>query len=145
MIIVTTNELPGYRIDYTFGEVFGLTVRSRHIGSNIGAGLKSLAGGELRGITTLLHEARQEALNRLAAEAQGRGANAVVAFRFETNEYQGSGVEVCAYGTAVGVTPLNPQAQQQPAQTQMPQQMPRGQAPQGQAPQGQAPQGYPQQ
>ncbi len=104
MIIVTTNELPGYRIEHVFGECFGLTVRSRHIGSNIGAGLKSLAGGELKGITQLLHECRQEALSRLAAEAQGRGANAVVAFRFETTEYAGGGgVEVCAYGTAVGV------------------------------------------
>lgn len=104
MIIVTTNELPGYRIDHVFGEVFGLTVRSRHLGSNIGAGLKSLAGGELRGITTLLHECRQEALTRLANEAQAKGANAVVAFRFETTEYaSGSAVEVCAYGTAVGV------------------------------------------
>ncbi|MBB4137160.1 YbjQ family protein [Gordonia humi] len=106
MIIVTTNELPGYRIEHTFGECFGLTVRSRHIGSNIGAGLKSIGGGELKGITQLLHECRQEALSRLAAEAQGRGANAVVAFRFETTEYASSGVEVCAYGTAVGVTPL---------------------------------------
>ena len=77
MIIVTTNELPGYRIDHVFGEVFGLTVRSRHLGSNIGAGLKSLAGGELRGITQLLHECREEALNRLAAEAQGKGAEAL--------------------------------------------------------------------
>ncbi|GAA3957162.1 heavy metal-binding domain-containing protein [Gordonia caeni] len=113
MIIVTTNELPGYRIDHVFGEVFGLTVRSRHLGSNIGAGLKSLAGGELRGITQLLHECREEALARLAAEAQGKGANAVVAFRFETTEYSnGGGVEVCAYGTAVGVRPLGSGAAQ---------------------------------
>ncbi|MBM7366855.1 YbjQ family protein [Gordonia hydrophobica] len=111
MIIVTTNELPGYQIEHTFGEVFGLTVRSRHIGSNIGASFKAMAGGELRGITELLHEARNEALSRLAAEAQGKGANAVVAFRFETNEYAGTGgVEVCAYGTAVGVRPLQPQS-----------------------------------
>jgi uncharacterized protein YbjQ (UPF0145 family) len=111
MIIVTTNELPGYRIEHVFGECFGLTVRSRHIGSNIGAGLKSLAGGELKGITQLLHECRQEALSRLATEAQGRGANAVVAFRFETTEYAGGGgVEVCAYGTAVGVRSVDGQA-----------------------------------
>ncbi|EGD56950.1 YbjQ family protein [Gordonia neofelifaecis] len=110
MIIVTTNELPGYRIEHVFGEVFGLTVRSRHIGSNIGASLKSIGGGELKGITQLLHEARHEALSRLAAEAQSKGANAVLAFRFETNEYAGSGgVEVCAYGTAVGVRPFDQQ------------------------------------
>ncbi|NLG44949.1 YbjQ family protein [Gordonia sp. (in: high G+C Gram-positive bacteria)] len=110
MMIVTTNELPGYRIEHVFGEVFGLTVRSRHIGSNIGASFKAIAGGELRGITELLHEARNEALARLGAEAQAKGANAVVAFRFETNEYAGTGgVEVCAYGTAVGVRPLEQQ------------------------------------
>ncbi|HEY9311664.1 YbjQ family protein [Williamsia sp.] len=106
MIIVTTNDLPGYRIAHTFGECFGLTVRSRHLGSNIGAGFKAMAGGELKGITTLLHECRQEALSRLSAEAQQRGANAVVAFRFETTEFGGTGIEVCAYGTAVGVEPL---------------------------------------
>lgn len=101
MIIVTTNDVPGRRITDTIGECFGLTVRSRHLGSNLGAGLKSLKGGELRGITKLLHEAREEALERLAQEAERRGAGAVVAFRFETNEYESSGVEVCAYGTAV--------------------------------------------
>ncbi|WP_200173515.1 YbjQ family protein [Tomitella cavernea] len=103
MIIVTTNDVPGARITRTIGECFGLTVRSRHVGSNLGAGLKSLAGGELKGITKLLHEAREEALARLSEEAEKRGANAVVAFRFETNEYESSGVEVCAYGTAVVV------------------------------------------
>ena len=132
MIIVTTNELPGYRIEHVFGECFGLTVRSRHIGSNIGAGLKSIAGGELRGITQLLQESRQEALGRLAAEAESRGANAVVAFRFETNEYAGSGVEVCAYGTAVGVRPVDGPAQQQyvPAMQSVPQQQAAPQQPQ---------------
>ncbi|GAC66351.1 YbjQ family protein [Gordonia soli] len=103
MIIVTTNDIPGYRIAHVFGECFGLTVRSRHIGSNIGAGFKAMAGGELKGITSLLHECRQEALQRLATEAERRGANGVVAFRFETTEYGGTGIEVCAYGTAVGI------------------------------------------
>ncbi|MGW0036615.1 YbjQ family protein [Gordonia sp. NPDC003376] len=106
MIIVTTNDIPGSRIVHVYGECFGLTVRSRHLGSNIGAGFKAMAGGELKGITNLLHECRQEALSRLAAEAQRVGANAVVAFRFETTEYGGTGVEVCAYGTAVGIEPL---------------------------------------
>lgn len=113
MIIVTTNDIPGYRIDNTLGECFGLTVRSRHIGSNIGASFKSLAGGELKGITELLLECRHEALSRLAGEAQARGANAVVTFRFETTEYAQTGIEVCAYGTAVQATQLNaPQGQQ---------------------------------
>jgi uncharacterized protein YbjQ (UPF0145 family) len=101
MIIVTTNDIPGATITRTIGEVFGLTVRSRHIGSNIGAAFKSIGGGELKGITTLLQEARAEALQRLAAEAEAAGGNAVVAFRFETTEYAQTGVEVCAYGTAV--------------------------------------------
>lgn len=101
MLIVTTNDIPGYQIDETLGEVFGLTVRSRNIGSNIGASFKALAGGELRGITDLLISCRSEALERLTTEAERRGANAVVAFRFETTEYAGTGIEVCAYGTAV--------------------------------------------
>lgn len=110
MIIVTTPDVPGFRILGTYGEVFGLTVRSRNIGSNIGAGLKAMAGGEMKGITQLLTECRQEALHRLATEAQNRGANAVAAFRFETTEYGGTGIEVCAYGTAIAIEPL----QQQP-------------------------------
>ncbi|MCT9819703.1 YbjQ family protein [Microbacterium sp. W1N] len=103
MLIVTTNDIPGKTVTTVLGEVFGLTVRSRNIGSNIGASFKALAGGELKGITTLLHGAREEALKRLWAEAEQKGANAVLAFRFETNDYNGAGVEVCAYGTAVVV------------------------------------------
>ena len=82
MLIVTTNDVPGRTISAVHGEVFGLTVRSRHIGANIGASFKALAGGELKGITELLHETRIEALSRLSAEAEAKGANAVVAFRF---------------------------------------------------------------
>lgn len=67
---------------------------------------KALAGGELKGITQLLQDCRREALARLAAEAETRGANAVVAFRFETTEFAGTGIEVCAYGTAVSIEPL---------------------------------------
>ncbi|GIT81535.1 UPF0145 protein [Leifsonia sp. LS1] len=101
MLIVTTNDIPGRTVTNVIGEVFGLTVRSRNLGSNLGAGFKSLAGGELKGITSLLHDARTEALGRLADEAQAKGADAVLAFRFETNDYGQGGVEVCAYGTAV--------------------------------------------
>ena len=107
MIIVTSNDVPGSRITKTFGECFGLTVRSRHLGSNIGAGFKSMVGGELKGITQLVSECRKEALERLAAEASALGANAVVAFRFETTEYAGTGIEVCAYGTAVTLEDLS--------------------------------------
>jgi uncharacterized protein YbjQ (UPF0145 family) len=108
MIIVTSNDVPGATIVRTLGECFGLTVRSRNLGSNIGASFKSLAGGELRGITELLRECRQEALGRLAAEAHARGGNGVVAFRFETTEYGTTAVEVCAYGTAVVLDPPPP-------------------------------------
>ena len=101
MIIVTSNDVPGSRVEHTYGECFGLTVRSRNLGSNIGAGFKAMAGGELKGITTLLTDCRKEALSRLASEAEAVGANAVIAFRFETTEYGGTGIEVCAYGTAV--------------------------------------------
>ncbi|EHN12444.1 hypothetical protein PAI11_06720 [Patulibacter medicamentivorans] len=105
MLIVTANDIPGHRIDEVLGEVFGLTVRSRNVGSNIGAGFKSLVGGELKGITKMLHDSRQEALERLTAETEARGGNAVLAFRFETTEYAGTGTEVCAYGTAVRISP----------------------------------------
>jgi uncharacterized protein YbjQ (UPF0145 family) len=105
MVIVTTNEVSGHVIDEVIGEVFGLTVRSRNVGSNIGAGFKSLVGGELKGVTKMLHSSREEAIARLSEEAEGKGANAVLGFRFETTEYAGTGVEVCAYGTAVRIRP----------------------------------------
>ena len=103
MLITTTNDVPGYEITQVLGEVFGLTVRSRNIGSQLGAGLKSLVGGELRGMTTMLAEGRNQALARLTEEAQARGGNAVVAMRFDTSEFGGTGTEICAYGTAVVV------------------------------------------
>ena len=70
MIITTMNDLPGYEIEEVFGEVFGLTVRSRNLGSTLGAALKSLIGGELRGMTKMLAAGRQDAVERLVAEAQ---------------------------------------------------------------------------
>ncbi|MFN8223272.1 MAG: YbjQ family protein [Gaiellales bacterium] len=105
MLIATTNDVPGYEIDEVIGEVFGLTVRSRNIGSQIGAGLKSLVGGELRGMTKMLAEGRQEALARLTEEAEAKGANAILAMRFDTSELGSTWTEICAYGTAVRVTP----------------------------------------
>ena len=103
MLIATTNEVPGYEIDEVLGEVFGLTVRSRNIGSQFGAGLKSLVGGELKGMTKQLVEGRQHAIERLTDEAEAKGANAVVAMRFDASELGGSWTEICAYGTAVRV------------------------------------------
>ena len=101
MIITTMNELPGYDIEEVVGEVFGLTVRSRNVGSQIGAGLKSLVGGELKGMTKMLAEGREHATQRLVEEAEGKGANAIVAFRYDTSELGDTWTEVCAYGTAV--------------------------------------------
>jgi uncharacterized protein YbjQ (UPF0145 family) len=101
VIISTMNDLPGYDIEEVVGEVFGLTVRSRNVGSQIGAGLKSLVGGELKGMTKMLAEGREHATQRLVEEAEGKGANAIVAFRYDTSELGDTWTEVCAYGTAV--------------------------------------------
>jgi uncharacterized protein YbjQ (UPF0145 family) len=98
------NELPGYAIDEVLGEVFGLTVRSRNVGSQIGATLKSLAGGELKGMTKMLAEGRAHATDRLVEEAEAKGANAIIAFRFDTSELGTTWTEICAYGTAVKAT-----------------------------------------
>jgi uncharacterized protein YbjQ (UPF0145 family) len=101
MLITTTNDLPGYEIQEVLGEVFGLTVRSRNVGSQIGAGLKSILGGELRGMTKALVDSREQVMQRLVEEAEGRGANAILAMRFDTSEMGGTWTEICAYGTAV--------------------------------------------
>ncbi|MGH2925839.1 MAG: YbjQ family protein [Solirubrobacterales bacterium] len=101
MLISTMNDLPGYEIEEVLGEVFGLTVRSRNIGSQIGASFKSLVGGELAGMTKMLAEGREHATGRLVEEAEGKGADAIVAFRFDTSELGTTWTEICAYGTAV--------------------------------------------
>ena len=106
MIISTMNDLPGYQIDQVMGEVFGLTVRSRNAFSQMGAGFKSLVGGELKGMTKMLVEGRAHAQQRLEEEAEAKGANAIVAFRFDTSELGSTWTEICAYGTAVRVTKL---------------------------------------
>ena len=105
MLITTTNDVPGNVIDEVYGEVFGLTVRSRNIGSQIGASLKSILGGELGGMTKMLAEGREEAIQRLVEEAEAKGANAVVAMRFDTSELGTTWTEICAYGTAVRIRP----------------------------------------
>jgi uncharacterized protein YbjQ (UPF0145 family) len=103
MLITTMNDIPGNDVVEVYGEVFGLTVRSRNIGSQLGAGLKSIIGGELGGMTKMLAEGRQEAIARLIEEAESKGANAVVAMRFDTSELGSTWTEICAYGTAVRV------------------------------------------
>ena len=101
MLITTANDLPGYEITETLGEVFGLTVRSRNIGSQIGAGFKSIVGGELKGMTKALVDSRLQVIERMVEEAQGKGADAIVAMRFDTSEMGGNWTGICAYGTAV--------------------------------------------
>lgn len=101
MLITTGNDLPGYEITEVLGETFGLTVRSRHLGSQVGAALKSLKGGELRGMTQMLAEGRAQALARLVEEAEAKGGNAIIAMRFDTSEFMANATEICAYGTAV--------------------------------------------
>ncbi len=103
MLITTTNDVAGHEIDEVYGEVFGLTVRSRNFGSQFGAGLKSLVGGELKGMTKALHESREQVIERMVEEAEARGANAIVAMRFDTSEMGGTWTEICAYGTAVRI------------------------------------------
>ena len=101
MIVTTMNDIPGYEVDEVFGEVMGLTVRSRNFGSQLGAGLKSILGGELKGMTKALVESRRQVMERMVQEAEEKGANAIIAMRFDTSEMGGQWTEICAYGTAV--------------------------------------------
>ena len=103
MLVSTMNDLPGYRVVEVHGEVFGLIVRARNVFSNIGAGLRTIVGGESRGYTRLLSDSREQAVERLREAARGRGANAVLAMRFDCNEIANIMSEVAAYGTAVTV------------------------------------------
>jgi uncharacterized protein YbjQ (UPF0145 family) len=103
-LTVTTNDVPGFRIDAVYGEVFGLTVRSRNAFSQMGAGLKSMFGGELKGMTKALTDSRNEVMQRMIQEAINRGGNAIVAMRFDTSEMGDVWTEIVAYGTAVHIS-----------------------------------------
>lgn len=101
MLVVTTNHVPGKNIIETFGLVRGNTVRAKHVGRDIGASLKTLVGGEIKGYADLMTEAREEATNRMIEEARQLGANAVVGMRYQTSQIMNTAAEVIAYGTAV--------------------------------------------
>ncbi len=101
MIVVNTEYVPGQSIVEVKGLVQGNTVRAKHVGRDIAAGLKNIFGGELRGYTDLLIEARREALGRMVAEAERLGANAVLNVRFATSAITSGAAELYAYGTAV--------------------------------------------
>jgi uncharacterized protein YbjQ (UPF0145 family) len=99
--VVNTETIPGRTIIQTMGVVSGSTVRAKNVFKDIGAGLKSIVGGELVAYTELLSESRQQALERMIADAVGRGANAIVNVRFATSSVAGGASELFAYGTAV--------------------------------------------
>jgi uncharacterized protein YbjQ (UPF0145 family) len=149
MMVVTTNEIPGWDIQRVCGEVFGLTVRSRNAFSQLGAGFKSMFGGELQGMTKNLTESRNEVMGRMLEHARAKGGNAVIGMRFDTSEMGETWTELCAYGTAVVAVPVSDAAKQTAQSlgyggpggsptTPEPQGPPPGYAQQG------APQGFPQ-
>lgn len=101
MIVVTTENIANYRVKETLGQCFGVVVRSRGLGGNIMAGLRSLAGGEIVEYTKMLEDARRHAIDRLVKNAQVMGANAIVMLRFDSSEIGQTMSEIVAYGTAV--------------------------------------------
>ena len=107
MIVVTTNDLPGYRVVRHLGMVRGLTVRSRSVVGNLGAAIQIFFGGNITVYSKLAEQARQEAFDLLVEHAQAMGANAILAMRYDANEIAAAVTEVLAYGTAVVVEPVN--------------------------------------
>jgi uncharacterized protein YbjQ (UPF0145 family) len=105
MIVTTTENLPGHRTVESFGQVFGVVVRSRGLGGNIAASLRSIVGGEIKEYTALVEDTRRQAIDRLVANAALMGANAVVMMRFDSGSIGQTMNEVVAYGTAVRVEP----------------------------------------
>lgn len=112
MLVTTTFDFSGFTVTANLGEVFGLTVRSRNIGSGIIAAFRSLGGGEIPEFTNLLVQSRNEAMARMCTEAAMRGANAVIGMRFDGGSF-GQWSEICAYGTAVFLTPETDYARKQ--------------------------------
>ena len=105
MIISTTNFIAAQRVVETKGQVFGLVVRSRGLGGNIAAGLRSIVGGEITEYTELLEDTRRQAIDRMVANATAMGANAILTMRFDSSEIGSYMSEIVAYGTAVVVEP----------------------------------------
>jgi uncharacterized protein YbjQ (UPF0145 family) len=103
MILSNTETIPGKTVVEIYGVVSGSTVRAKHLGRDFMAGLKNLVGGELKGYTELLQEARQEAIDRMIQQAESIGANAVLNIRFSTSSIAQGAAELFAYGTAVKV------------------------------------------
>ena len=101
MIVATTENIAGYRVKETKGQVFGVVVRSRGLGGNIVASLRSIVGGEIKEYTQLLEDTRRHAIDRMVQNAQAMGADGVAMMRFDSSEMGSTMTEVVAYGTAV--------------------------------------------
>ena len=111
IIVVSTNYVPGHRVKEVKGAIWGITVRSRGIGGNLMAGIRSLAGGEIKEYVVMLNDARNLAMDRLKEEAQKVGANAVLDMKFDTSDIAQTMTEIVAYGTAAVVEPLSEKGQ----------------------------------
>ena len=110
MIVATTEAVAGHRVQRTLGLVRGSSIRARHVGRDLMAGLRHLAGGELHEYTKLLAEAREQAIDRMVAEAEALGADGVLAVRFQSAEVSRGAAEMVCYGTAVQLRPEADQA-----------------------------------
>jgi uncharacterized protein YbjQ (UPF0145 family) len=106
MLVATTETVAGHRTAETIGQCFGVVVRSRGIGGNIMAGLRSIVGGEIKEYTEMIEQARRHAIDRMVANATAMGANAVVMMRFDSSEIGQTMSEIVAYGTAVVIEPI---------------------------------------
>jgi uncharacterized protein YbjQ (UPF0145 family) len=106
LIVTTTDSVAGYKIRQTLGQCFGLVVRSRGIGGNMMAGLRSIVGGEIKEYTSMLEDARRHAVDRMVNNAAMMGANAIIVMRFDSSEMGETMSEIVAYGTAVVLEPI---------------------------------------
>ena len=107
MLVVTTENVPGFRVKESKGQVFGVVVRSRGLAGNLMAGLRSIVGGEITEYTELLEEARRHAVDRMVQNAHSMNANAIVMMRFDSAEIGQTMSEIVAYGTAVVLEPAS--------------------------------------
>jgi len=103
MLMTNTEQIPGKEIDEMYGIVSGSTIRAKHVGRDMMAGIKNIFGGELKGYTELLEESRAEAIERMVAQAKSLGANAILNIRFSTSSVAAGAAEIYVYGTAVKI------------------------------------------
>ncbi len=106
MIVTTVSEIPGFRVKEALGLVRGNTIRAKHLGKDILAGLRFLVGGEIPEYTKMMAQSREQAMDRMVEEAEAMGANAVICVRFQTSKIMAGASEILCYGTAVVLEPL---------------------------------------